>query len=264
MLDHVSSPRRLLLISALALVVVAAVVLGIVLALRGSSSVTSLGQQPTPPPVVLVSGYGGDGRDVEPMVAALRDQGRTVAIFPAVADNTGDLSEQASLLDVFVTGELAKTGSEAVDVIGFSAGGVVVRLWVLDHGGQSVARRVLTIAAPHHGTELARLGSTLGLCPLACQQLDPDSDLLTRLNSGDETPDGTDWITMWSESDRTVTPPDTAKLDGSVAFTIQSVCADARTGHQQLPESPVVLAALSTVLGKGPPAAPAASEVVCG
>lgn len=233
------------------------------------------------PPVVLVSGYGGDGADTEPLARALRADGRDVAVFPPVGDNTGDLEEQARLLGAFIetvisdaddsdptpaeadNGDTASAATGSVDVVGFSAGGVVARLWATDFEGADAARRILTIAAPHHGTRLAELANLGGFCEGACAQLVPGNELLARLNSGDETPDGPEWITMWSESDRTVSPVETARLEGSLGFTVQSVCPDATTGHLQLPSSPVVLASLRTVLGPGAPAAPTASTVDC-
>ncbi len=218
--------------------------------------------QPLPLPlVVLVSGYGGDGRDTEPLAVALRADGREVAVLPPIGDNTGDLEEQARLLGEFVDAE--RGASHEVDVIGFSAGGVVARIWASDFQGATAARRILTIAAPHHGTRLAGLADLGGFCDEACAQLVPGNDLLRRLNQGDETPAGPQWITIWSESDRTITPVRTASLEGSLGFAVQSVCRDARTGHLQLPDSPVVLAALHTTLGPGEPTPPNPADVDC-
>jgi hypothetical protein len=149
-----------------------------------------------------------------------------------------------------------------VDVVGYSAGGVVARLWVRDEGGGSLARRVLTLGSPQHGTSQAALGLELaGGCPAACEQLVPDSDLLRRLNAGDETPDGPLWATVRSTADRVVTPVESAALAGALNVVVQDVCPSSRAAHPDLPSDPVVLAALDTVLGVAPPAAPA--DVTC-
>lgn len=263
-----TNARRAGLVVALALVLAVVVVAVWAMQRLPYGDAPSTGEETSAPlpMVVLVSGYGGDGGDIEPLADALRSEGREVVIFPPVGDNTGDLVEQARLLGTFVDNELTDADGDpldTVDVIGFSAGGVVARVWASDFGGALVARRILTIAAPHHGTRLARLAELGGFCEGACVQLVPNSALLERLNEADETPAGPEWITIWSESDRTVTPVDSASLEGSLAITVQSVCPAARTDHLQLPDSPVVLAALSSALGRGAPAVPTLTEADC-
>jgi hypothetical protein len=142
-------------------------------------------------------------------------------------------------------------------VVGYSAGGVVVRLWVRDHGGDGQARRVLTLGSPQHGTSVAALGAEVaGGCPAACEQLLPDSTLLRRLNAGDETPAGPLWATVRSDGDQVVTPTSSAALDGALNLRVQDLCPSATTPHGGLPGDPVVLAALGTVLGVAPPTTP--------
>ena len=67
----------------------------------------------------------------------------------------------------------------------------MARLWVAD-GGADVARRIVTLGSPHHGTSLADLAGSVvpPECPVGCRQLGTDSDVLAILNSGDETPEG--------------------------------------------------------------------------
>ena len=76
-------------------------------------------------------------------------------------DGTGDLVEAADALDAAATAALERTGEPAVDIVGYSAGGVVARLWIADGGAGSV-RRVVTLGSPHHGTELAGLAGVPG------------------------------------------------------------------------------------------------------
>ena len=115
---------------------------------------------------------------------------------------------------------MAGTGADSVDVVGYSAGGVVARLWVADLGGDAAARRVVTLASPHHGTDLAAVAVGLGptACPVACQQLAPDSDLLRELNAGDETPTGPPGWRSGPSDDKTVVPPDSGALDGAITL----------------------------------------------
>ncbi len=210
--------------------------------------------------MLLVPGYGGRVESLDPLAAALRAAGRDVRVVPRLGDGTGDLDAEAEHLAEVAEQTLAETGAPSVDVIGYSAGGVVARLWVRDHGGASLARRVLTLGSPHHGTSQAALGRELaGGCPTACEQLVPDSDLLRRLNAGDETPDGPLWATIRSRGDQVVTPVDSAALDGAVNILVQDVCPGAAVSHGELPGTDVTLAALDALLGVEPPRAAAAA-----
>jgi triacylglycerol esterase/lipase EstA (alpha/beta hydrolase family) len=129
-------------------------------------------------------------------------------------DGTGDLDQQAAALARAVRAARSQTGSATVDIVGYSAGGVVARLWARDHGGAAVARRIVTLGSPQHGTDLASVAGSLapGGCPVACQQLATDSPLLDRLNTGDETPTGPTFVSIWTADDQTVVPPDSARL----------------------------------------------------
>jgi hypothetical protein len=76
-------------------------------------------------------------------------------------------------------------------------------------------------------------------CAVACTQLAPGSELLDALN-GDETPDGPDYLSVWTAKDETVTPPGTARLDGAYNVELQSICPDAATTHSELPRDRLV------------------------
>ena len=175
---------------------------------------------------------------------------------PLPGNGTGDLVEAADALGDAADAALARTGAESVDVVGYSAGGVVARLWVAD-GGAGVARRVVTLGSPHHGTSLADLALDVApaQCPLGCIQLGLDSDVLARLNAGDETPDGPTWVSIWTTQDSTVTPPDSARLEGALNLPVQGVCAQARVSHGDLPRDPVVQAMVLLQLAPGEPVA---------
>jgi triacylglycerol lipase len=149
---------------------------------------------------------------------------------------------------------LDRTGARSVDVVGYSAGGVIARLWAAD-GGAEQARRVVTLGSPHHGTSVADLaaGFVPAECPEGCRQLTTTSELLARLNAGDETPEGPSWVSVWTTADQTVTPPDSARLDGAVELRVQDVCADSRVSHGQLPSDALVQAIVLAQLAAGPP-----------
>jgi hypothetical protein len=138
---------------------------------------------------------------------------------------------------------------------------VVARLWAADDGGRGVARRVVTLGAPHHGSDVAALAGSLlpDRCPAACRQLVPDSDLLTRLNV-DETPDGPSWVSVWTTVDEVVTPPESARLDGAVNVPVQAVCAGSQVAHGELPTDRLVQGLVLDALAPTPPPQPSPAD----
>lgn len=247
--------RRRLVLAVLVVVALAAVAVGVVLFVPGGTGgAPRTTDQGRPGPVLLVPGYGGSVESMGGLAARLTAAGRDTTVVGLPADGTGDLAAAADVLGERVREVLSRTAAASVDVVGYSAGGVVARLWVADGGG-GVVRRVLTLGSPHHGTTLADLATSVvsDPCPEACRQLTTGSDLLRRLNAGDETPKGTTWVSIWTTLDRTVTPPESARLSGALNLTVQSVCADARTGHSELPHDPLVQSMVLAELGAGDP-----------
>ena len=254
MFASLAPARRRLLLAVLAVLVVAVVVGAVAVFTSSRSGQAAAVPQDRPGPVLLVPGYGGSTNSLQPLATTLRAAGKDVTVVTLPGNAQGDLDEQARVLGVAARAAKHRTGAASVDVVGYSAGGVVARLWARDHGGASIARRVITLGSPHHGTELAALGTAVpGACPLACQQLAPDSALLTALNRGDETPAGPLWVSIWTDRDTVVLPPDSARLDGATDVTVQSLCAGDAVDHGGLPGdrvvAQVVLSQLAAVPG---------------
>jgi triacylglycerol esterase/lipase EstA (alpha/beta hydrolase family) len=256
-LDGLAPARRRFVLALALLVVLALVGGGVTWWLSRDEPVDPVAQSALGP-VLLVPGYGGGTKGLQVLAQALRDAGRDATVVPLSGDGFGDLDAQAEVLGRAASRALDQSGASSVDVVGYSAGGVIARLWVRNHGGGSVARRVVTLGSPHHGTDLAGLAGDLAPdeCPEACLQLQPDSDLLRSLNAGDETPDGPLWVSLWTTDDQTVVPPASADLEGAVDFSLQSVCPGLTVSHGDLPESPVVAAAVVAELGTARPAVP--------
>jgi triacylglycerol lipase len=246
--------QALVLVGVVGVLVLALVVWLVVRALGPDTSV----DQASEGPVLLVPGYGGDTGDLAPLAAAVKRQGREAVIYRPTGAEQGDLRVQATRLATLAKDTMQRTGAPSVDVIGYSAGGVIARLFVRDDGGDSVVRRVLTLGSPHHGTDTATaIKDVAGQCPTACEQMATGSDLLARLNSGDETPSGPEWVTVRTDNDTVVTPTTSASLDGALNIRVQSVCPGDPTTHGTLPADPVVLATIGSALGAGAPKTPA-------
>ncbi|HYY12331.1 MAG TPA: hypothetical protein VE781_15445 [Kineosporiaceae bacterium] len=259
------SPRRRLVALLAALVVALALGAVAVRAATGGDPAAPAGppapapQQPGP--VLLLPGYGGSTTSLERLATKLRTAtGRDVRVVRAVGDGTGDLTAQARALATVVNG-LIEGGAPSVDVVGYSAGGVVARLWAADLGGARQARRIVTLGSPHQGTQVAELAEQLApdRCPTACRQLAPDSDLLRGLPQG--AVPGPRWTALWTAQDDVVTPPSSGRLAGAVDLRLQDVCPDDQVRHSGLPDDPLVAALVARAVAADPlTAAPPASQ----
>jgi triacylglycerol lipase len=228
------SPRRRILVAV-------AVALGVAVAAAGlwrrtGPELARTGEVP----VLLVPGYNGTPGSLDTLAARLRSAGREVVMVGLPDRGTGDLRASARVLAAAAD----RTGAARVDLVGFSAGGVAVRVLLADPVRALRARRVVLLGTPNHGTELAGAAAALdpgGLCDGACAQLVPGSALLAELNRGDETPPGPEFFSIWTALDQTVTPPATALLEGAANIRVQDVCPSARLGHGGLVADPLAL-----------------------
>jgi triacylglycerol esterase/lipase EstA (alpha/beta hydrolase family) len=252
-LAGLSPARRRVVLGFLVLALVAAAVVVATLVSRSAPAQGPVAQD-RPGPVLLVPGYGGSTGSLQSLADVLTAAGRHATVVALPGDGTGDLHVSADALGRAVDAARKRTGAATVDVVGYSAGGLIARLWVAD-GHTDVVRRVVTLGSPHHGTSLADLAGDIapGRCPVGCQQMASDSPLLAALNRGDETPTGPTWVSIWTTQDETVTPPESARLGGAVNLPVQSVCADARVGHGDLPRDPLVQQMVLAELAAGAP-----------
>jgi triacylglycerol lipase len=214
--------------------------------------------QGRPGPVLLVPGYGG-GRDaLEILTGRIRATGRTATVLTLPGDGTGDFTQQVEVLDRAADAAIA-SGAPSVDVVGFSAGGVVTGLWLARADGADQARRVVTLGSPLHGTLLAAQGATQfpDQCPAACRQMVPGNPVLAELAAaavGTQVP----WLSLWTARDEIVTPVETSRLDGAVNVELQSVCPASTVTHGGLPTDPDITALVLAGLTAGPLTPPTA------
>jgi triacylglycerol lipase len=253
----VSPRRRILLLGAAATALILIIVLGIRLFANRADDSGTRPDQARPGTVLLVPGYGGSRTALNRLAESLTAAGRTTQVLTLPGDGTGDLLAQVETLNSAVRAAL-RDGSPSVDVIGYSAGGVVTRLWVdRDHGAES-ARRIVTLGSPLHGAKIAGLGAALApdACPQACRELAPGSDILDSIDK--PLPKGLPWLSVWTTDDETVQPPDSARQDGAVNLPLQSICPSARVSHSDLPTNPQITALVIKALGTDPLNAPTA------
>ena len=238
------SPRRRLLIGLLtAALAVALVIVGVRL-VQARGPAVDPASRPAPDalgPVLLVPGYGGSRAGLLALAGRIEATGRPAQVLTLAGDGTGDLTAQVGVLDTAVDAALT-AGAPSVDVIGYSAGGVMAGLWVARNADAAAkVRRVITLGAPLAGSRLAAVAatSTPDDCPVACRQLAPGSAQLAELAAG-RVGSVLPWLSVWTTDDETVTPPDSARLAGAVNVSVQDTCPGARISHGELPTDAAV------------------------
>ncbi len=122
------------------------------------------------------------------MATRLRNDGYGASIWAIPDAGLDDIADSAASLSSYVDQVRARTGSERVDVIAHSQGGLVARHFVKYLGGDAKVDSLISLGAPHYGALSASIVTFLGLGSClgvpSCQQMSQGSDYLTELNAG--------------------------------------------------------------------------------
>ncbi|MFI1257730.1 esterase/lipase family protein [Streptomyces netropsis] len=176
--------------------------------------VAPAGATAPPDPVIFVH-----GRNAGPGVwGGMRDR-FTGAGYPADRlfawsyDTSRSTNEVlAGRFSAYVAEVLERTGAARVDVVAHSLGSLPSRWYLAFGGGAEKVAHWVSLAGPNHGTGVAYL---CALWDQGCKDMTPNSYVLTRLNSGDETPGPTRYATWWSSCDEQITPASSTELSGA-------------------------------------------------
>ncbi len=179
-------------------------------------------------PVVLVPGFANSPKVMRRWERSLRDDGFPVRVFVDPRRGTGDLVEAAERLGKLVDEVRTARGADRVDIVGYSAGGVVSRVYVSLLGGAANIGTLVTIGSPHHGSAeleaqefvLQRIPkaarAVAAALPEAQRQLAPGSELLVRLNAQPVAPSGIRVVSIYAwGGDGVIRPANSPHLDGA-------------------------------------------------
>ncbi|WP_330318317.1 esterase/lipase family protein [Streptomyces platensis] len=197
-----------------------------------------------PRPVVLVHGTLGNSIDnwlgLAPYLVA-----RGYCVFsldygqlPGVPffHGLGPVDASARQLAAYVDRVLAATGTEKVDLVGHSQGGMMSRVYLKFHGGADKVNALVGLAPDNHGTDLNGLTRLLDHFPGAKDYIDKltpgladqiaGSDILNRLNEGGDTLPGVHYTVIATKYDEVVTPYRSAFLNGPDVrnVVVQDLC----------------------------------------
>jgi triacylglycerol lipase len=184
-------------------------------------------------PVLLVHGYLCNRGLWWWLRRRLRAKGLAVATvnleppFAGIDHFAGQLHQRVEAL-------VAESVAGQVVLVTHSMGGLVARAYLQQHGSDRVAKLV-TLAAPHRGTEVARLGRGRN-----AREMEPDSAWLRRLNASETLLIPA--VSVWSRGDEFIVPHDSGRLPGACEHVLPVL------GHIAIVFSPAVLQILQTEL----------------
>jgi triacylglycerol lipase len=161
-------------------------------------------------PVLLVPGWGDDESHLTALAERFQRAGwpsghvRTLSF----EDPVGSNREHARELALAVLDLKTRSGSERIDVVAHSMGGLATR-YFLQNGGDVHVRRVVFLATPHRGTVSAFFAWGEG-----AQEMQPGSPFLLGLMRAPLLPLGVRAITIRTPIDFHVLPHENAVVPG--------------------------------------------------
>ncbi|MFD7629843.1 esterase/lipase family protein [Streptomyces sp. NPDC059851] len=199
-------------------------------------------------PVLLLHGFS-DNRSVFVLLrrALAAHGGRQVEAYN-YSPLTLDLRAAARGLARRIEELCERTGSEQIDLVGHSLGGLVGRYYVQRLGGDARVGALVTLGTPHSGTRIAPF---MDAHPLV-RQIRPDSEVMAELRA--PAPGcRTRCVAFWTELDELMDPPETARVEHPDLRTENIQVTG--IGHLALAAHPAVAAAVLRALdGPGPAA----------
>ncbi|MFF4904387.1 lipase family alpha/beta hydrolase [Streptomyces sp. NPDC001260] len=207
----------------------------------------------TRPPVVLLHGFI-DNRSVFVLLRrSLVQSGRQQVESLNYSPLTCDIRSAAELLGRHIEEICERTGSDRVDVVGHSLGGLIARYYVQRLGGDSRVRTLVTLGTPHSGTSVVPLANAHPIV----RQMRPGSELIEELKR--PAPGcRTHFISFWSDLDHLMSPLETACIDHPDLMA-QNVQVSG-VGHLALPVHPAVATGIRQALDADLPGAETAAR----
>lgn len=159
----------------------------------------------TNPPILLVHGYLLNGAAWWRFARLLEKAGFQTFVV-TLAPPLGSIDAMADSLGRRIETICATTGARQVQLVAHSMGGLVCRAYLRACGVARVARFV-TVASPHHGTALARLG-----VGQSAREMTPGSAWLAALAEWESLAEHPPTLALFSYYDNYITPQMSAML----------------------------------------------------
>jgi len=211
-------------------------------------------------PVVIVSATFNDELlapiNYARMSDNLRNDGYEPFVFALPGGGLTDIEPTADELDEFVEQVRSDTGADRVDLVGHSQGGIVGRYYIRSLGGDAVVDAMISLGAPHYGSELADALSMGGMWDCmyfaTCRQATTTSPFLRELNEPDDTWGDIDYTNITTTADQLIVPYRNALLrsqDGrNENVVVQDQCPLSLVDHAHLGDDDLVYGGVEDAL----------------
>ena len=198
-------------------------------------------------PVLLVHGFGHNRSGWFALNHRLRAAGFTSVHTWNYDPWRNNVPELAEMLKDRIEMLRGLTGADHINVVGHSLGGILLRWYVQELGGDEHVRTAVTVASPHQGTRLATF--IPGRRGRIATELAPHSWLLRRLaHTAHASP--VRWVAFYSNLDFFVQPASSAMLTEPRLQATNILVKD--VGHLSIMLSPRVADGISDALEWGP------------
>jgi triacylglycerol lipase len=165
-------------------------------------------------PVILVHGIGDTGALFRTMSAALERDNRAVHAID-LTPNQGDagIDRLAAQLAEYIGARVAP--AQAIDLVGFSMGGIVCRYYLQRLDGLRRVERFVSLASPHRGTWSAFLRNNTG-----ARQMRRGSRFLEDLNRDAAVLDRIRATSVWTPWDLMILPASSSALGRAIRVPV--------------------------------------------
>ncbi len=190
-------------------------------------------------PLVLVHGLWDSPRLFDRLINNI-DSSRFTIMAPSLPHKLGRTSiyTLAETLDQLILDRWEP--ETAIDLLGFSMGGLIVRTWLQKMGGASRTRRFISVGSPHQGTFLAQLAPRYWFAGLA--DMRRGSELIEDLNKDISPLKKIDCHSFFCRWDLMVIPGWQAVLPVGLKYSVEVVT------HKGLISHPRALGILSELI----------------
>ncbi|MCB9582516.1 MAG: hypothetical protein H6717_36100 [Polyangiaceae bacterium] len=167
----------------------------------------------TPRTVLLITGVTIPAVWFDPIKARLQRDGFNPVVYEPPELLSGDLTENSHALAKVVTGLLAKTGEQRLDILAECTGGLIAREYVQALGGEAHVRRLVTFISPQHGLPKAPWAKSIVGWD-ALDDLTPGSAFLHEVNDA-PLPKTVPITSIYTCTDEYIQPYETSKIPGA-------------------------------------------------